>query len=671
MYPHSDGGYRQFPGLVEFAQYVDPVTNNDATTVINAQVTSPLSFTYNHNGTKFYVLDTSGVLYQYSCSTAYGPPTSYDSESLDLTGTDSAPVSVVWRAGLSNTFYMLGATGGAYFAFNTGTDASALSTYSYAGVSQTVPSIAGTLKDFYTTDGKNWLFNTTSKAYHHTSGNWETALTKQSETAGTSDVRSFDSTGKVFYRVGGGAYRTQTAYDVSALYEIGPSGFTDGLPVGLKYPIVYKYVNDTTMACVFVNSSTSYFASWTMTDGQIVDGGSFRGAEVMGGVPYAILGNSLMSFDSSGKFAAHEYDITGAETIVSDTDGTNFVFVTGSEEYRFRLSDGVTTITDSDVTGAVSTAYLDSTFYYPVADQLFASDLADPTSIGSLNFISAESFTDSIIRNFTLNQLHYSFGAETTEVHFTSGQGNTRLSRQTVLEHGIIGKHAIDSIDDTIYFLDAERRLSMIRGLQYAPINISGLGREFDSYSTVSDCIINAYTFEQQNFIEITFPTEDVTWTVHELSGEIVKREDSSGNRARSANYLKAYGKTFAVDHSNNKIYELSGTTYQEDGNAMTRTLYSDKITSETFEMSAREFSLNVIYLGYDTSGSSDITVSVSNDSGATFTNSKTITVNGRGIERLTPLWGQAVEFILKIETSSNQKVDILNLAVEPEAVDD
>ncbi len=70
--------------------------------------------------------------------------------------------------------------------------------------------------------------------------------------------------------------------------------------------------------------------------------------------------------------------------------------------------------------------------------------------MGTLNYITAESFTDTVVRNYALNQLHYSFGTKTIEIHFTSGAGNTRLSRQAVLEHGIIGKYAIDSIDDTI-----------------------------------------------------------------------------------------------------------------------------------------------------------------------------------------------------------------------------
>jgi len=248
--------------------------------------------------------------------------------------------------------------------------------------------------------------------------------------------------------------------------------------------------------------------------------------------------------------------------------------------------------------------------------------------------------------------------------------GNTRLSRQKVLEHGLIGTYAIDSIDDTIYFVDEQRRLSRIRGLEYAPIKIKGLGPEFESYSTVSDCIVNAFSFEQENFIDITFPTQDVTWRIHEDSGEVVKAEDTSGNRVRAAAYLNVYGDTYAVDRSNGKVYQFSASTYQDDGSAVTRTLYSPNITSETLGSSDRRFVLNAMMLEYETSASSDIDVSISKDGGTTFGTARTITVNGRNLSRL-PSWGMATDVIVKIETNANAKVDILGLSVEVEFLDD
>lgn len=662
---------------MEFATYSEPATNNDYTTLIAAKVSSPVSFMYNNDGTKLYILDSSGTLHQYSCSTAYGPPTTDDNNSLDMTGTDSAPVAVVWRSGSTNTFYMLGATGGAYFAFN-GTPGANISTYSYASVSVSIPSISGTLEDFYTLDGENWLFNSTTRSYHHTSGTWESALTMQSEST-VADFASFDSTGLNFYRKGGAQYRTETAYSMTGLYQVSSGGeLSGGFPGGLGALTTnptFKYISDTKIASVGAYTvGGSYYASWTLVDGQAVSDGNFRGAEVMAGEPYICLGGSVLKFDSSGKFSAIQGTLnngpSGTADIVTDTDGSNIVFVTELNRYRYSAANGWETITDDTITNAVSTAYLDSTFYYIVGDRIYASDLLDPTNIESLNFITAESFTDAIKRNLTLNQLHYSLGAETTEIHFTSGVGNTRLSRQAVLEHGIIGKFAIDTLDDRIYFVDAERRLSVIAGFDYQPITINGLGKEWQSYTTVEDCIVNAYTFEQENFVDITFPTQNVTWTVHERSGETVKREDTNGFRARSARYLNVFGKTFSVDHSNGKVYQFSDTVYQDDGNPMTRTTYSAPITSEVFGFSTREFTLDALYIDYEVSGSTDFTVSVSFDSGQTFEQASTVTVTGRGTERL-PGFGMASEVIVQISTSSNTEANLLGLAAEAEALDD
>lgn len=661
MYPHSDGGYRQTPGLVEFAAYAGPATNNDFSSLINTQVNNnPLSFDYNSDGTKMIVLSQGDEsLYQYSCFPSYGQPSVYDSRTLDLSAVN--PVSIFW---ISNTSLRVLTSGGVIKLY-TGT-ANQIDTFTDASDDYSLASLTGTPEDCYTDDGTNWIVQTTTGTFHYTFN--FSSLTFQTST--TTQLNFFTESGKSFF-TSAKQYRTNTAWDLANLYEVGDMDLEDDdLPdSGSRTAFVVRPFNEN-FASVGRGGPGTFYLSWASTDLQGVSGGAFRGADVMGGVPYVVFGTSLLSFDSSGDFAAYTDGIVGTGSVVSDTDGTNVVYVTGANEYRFRLSDGVTTISNSNISGAISVAYLDSAFNYAKDDRIWASDLLDPTTIGALNFLTAESNTDSILRNKSLNQLHYSFGSDTTEIHFTSGAGNTRLSRQAVLEHGIIGTQAIDSIDDTIYFVDAERRLSVMRGFDYAPLNISGLGKEFASYTTVSDCIVNAFTYEQENFIEVTFPTENVTWTIHEPSGEVIKREDASNGRSRSAAFMNVYGNTYSVDHTNGKIYQFSDSNFQEDGSNFARTLYSAQIQSEAFGFSTREFTLDALYLEHEVSASTDFTVSVSMDSGLTFEMANTVTVTGRGTERL-PGFGMASEVIVQVTTSSNTEANVLGLAAEAEALDD
>lgn len=665
MHPHSDGGYEQDAGLVEFATYAGPSSNGDFDDLIATQISTPLSLSYNSDGSKLMILDDGERVYQYSCFPSGGQPSTYDSRSLNLSAVD--PVSIQMTSDTA-MFVLSTSTGG--IKQYTGT-ANQIDTFTDASNDYSLPGITGTLQDFFTDNGANFLIRTSTGTFHYTY-NFVSALVLESSTTSV-QLNFFTESGKSFFN-SSTQYRTNTAWDLANVYEVGDLALEDASVPASPSAFVVRPFNGNFVSVGQGGASGRWYVSWSSTDLQGVAGGDFRGAEVMGGVPYLIFGNSLLSFSSAGVWVAYagaDVGPSGSDQAITDTDGTNLVIVVAANTYRFSLLNGMETVSDSDISGTVSTAYLDSTFYYPVGDQIFASDVGDPTTVGSLNFISAESFTDNIVRNFSLNQLHYSFGTSTIEVHFTNGAGNTRLGRQKVLEHGIIGKFAVDSIDDTIYFVDEQRRLSRIRGLEYAPIKVKGLGPEFESYSTVSDCIVSAFASEQENYIDVTFPTQDVTWRIHEDSGEVFKAEDTSGSRVRSAAYLNVYGDTFSVDRANGKVYQFSASNYQEDGNTITRTLFSEKITSENFGWASREFSMDTLYLGYDCSGSSDITIAVSTDSGATFDNAQTITVNGRGIHRLAPQWGQAVEFIARVQTTANQKVDILSLAGEPGPSDD
>lgn len=666
MYAHSDGGYRQAPGLVEFTQYLEPVSNDDY--VVLSELTECISHTFNENGTKFCALDVSGTGYMYNAVNYV--PTTYTGESYDFTTEDATPVAILFRHDTS-ILYMLGATTVEYHAYSI----SGSGEISDAALSVSIPSLSGTLTDFHTTNGTDWYFVTTS-TYYQTSSNYEAALTNQS--SDSLDLRAIKSTGTMFIDENLIEYRLTTAFDLSTKIKI---GLTSSLlpasasrPSGTVTNRVYDFPTDSTVSMTGTLGGNVFFESST-TSGSLVDDGDFRGGEVQAGVPYIILGGSLLEFDSSGNFIGHSNGrssagIDGTGRAILDTDGTNLVITTGLNQYQFTQAAGWAEITDADLGDAYSNAYLDSTFYYEIGGFIYASDVDDPDSVEPLNFINAESFTDDITCVFALNQLLYAFGLSTIEVYFTSGAGNTRLSRQAVLEHGIIGRYAIDSIDDTIYFVDAERRLSRMRGLEYAPIEIPALGKEFNSYATVDDCIVNAYSFEQENFIDITFPTADVTWAVVERSGEVIKREDSTGSRARASKYLNVFGKTLAVDRSNGKIYEYSASTYQDDGLALNRTLFSQPVTSEPLGHADREFTLNSMTIEYDVSGSTVFTVELSKDSGTTFTQSRTITVTGRGTTKL-PGWGMATEAIVKISTSSNTRADVLGLSVEAEMLDD
>ncbi len=684
MYPHSDGGYRQMPGLVEFGLLAVP-SNAQSTNDPDTEMNSAKCMRWGDSGTKLYLLDGLETIYQYSASTAYDITTltyaskSYDTSAQDvlMLGFDFSPDGdYLVTCGRTNHYLY-------EYTLSTAWD---ISTASYVGSADISGSIQDPTDVQISSDGKRFYVVSSSDdklhqearvtAYSLASAQDATNTKTLAATKLFSGFRISPDGSTIVSRNASNIYQTylSTPWDIASI----ASDDVDDWPAGsLTFsPAIYNGTSiDWPNGKLYVcgeSSSGTVVTTWSWDTGSpycVIEGGAFRGLNVMSGTPFIVMGTTLFAINSEG----HWYPVgtvTGTGFCVMDNDGTNLVIVNGSVNYLYSLSSGFSEITDSTIDGTTSTAYLDSTFFYTIDGKVFASNALDPTTIDATDVITAESFTDDIVRNFVLNQLHYSFGTYSIEIHYNTGQGNTGLSRQAVIERGIIGRLAVDSIDNTIYFVDHERRLSILSGLQYQPLSVPGLQAQWESYTTVSDCIVSTFAYQQENFIEVTFPTEDESWVIHEKSGEVFCRTDWNASRSRMAGYASAYGKTLGIDHTNSKVYEFSPSVYQDDGNALTRTLYSQKISSEMLGLATREFELCALIVKLNSSAVGSVTIGLSEDDGETFT-TRTESLAAQQESIRLPLWGDMMEGIVSISTTSNALVDALSLAVEVEPIND
>jgi len=389
-----------------------------------------------------------------------------------------------------------------------------------------------------------------------------------------------------------------------------------------------------------------------------------RGMLAMDGILYAIWDTTLYSISNIG-VATSIGTIAGSDRVVMETDGVQLLITTGSSGgtiYRYTVAGGLTTITDADVEDtAKSSAYLDLAFYLDQADgKLIASANNDATSYSADDVLEAESFADDIVRMFAHNQLLYAFGENSTEVYYTSGTGRPPIERQQVIERGLVGTHAVDSIDDMIFFVDQFRRPNMMSGLQYQPIYQPGVAEAWEAYNTISDCIVTTYSYRQQTFVDFIFPSADKHWTYHVDSQEWSERQASDGTRYKTVEYTNVYNKTLALWNSN--IWELSEGTYQDNSANMVRTKDSGPITAELFDGGAAgdELICNGLKITTDcTTDSTTITVTLSKD-GSAFAQSRTLTVNSGLETRELNRWGKFREGLFRFSCSANAGVDIV-----------
>ena len=206
--------------------------------------------------------------------------------------------------------------------------------------------------------------------------------------------------------------------------------------------------------------------------------------------------------------------------------------------------------------------------------EFITSAVGDGTDIDALDFAVAEVHPDDLTRLFVHNQLIYMFGSDSVQPWWNSGVGRPPFDsvQSGARAIGIAGRDAITEQDGLMYFLDDDRIPRKMTGFDTLPMGTNPLGKEFASYSTVSDCIVWGVNFDHQDFIVYTFPTASRTWCFHVPSNSWFQLADGVGDeRYRGAGHLSVYDKHLIPDYQNGKVYELDFDTSTDNGNTIQR----------------------------------------------------------------------------------------------------
>lgn len=685
LYKHEQRGWRQYPGLSEFAAVTvaAPTYNQTGTlgaatnaiafssdglklfgletatdrivsytlgtawdvSTIGASTThtftyaaglTPFNMYWKPDGTELYIGDLDRKIYQLTAGTAWDISTlTYNSVFLDVIGeATGGGVNGLALSPDGAKMYVLGSSSGLQIFQYTLTTPWNVSTAVYDSKTFSPTETVGRGLGISASGGKLWVVG----------NNTEDAI-QQINLVSREDVS---------------ASYTGTTFDASAQDNQFSGGITFG-DSGDKF-----YLAD-------FSNIYEYDAGAPYTFGNSAQG---RGSAVMDGVYYTVMDNTLYSV-SLGGVVTSIGDVAGFETAIMETDGVQLVIttgVTGGTIYVYTVAAGLVTVTDAEVEDtAKSSAYLDLAFYLDQsAGQFIASDNNDATTYSLDDKIEAESFADDILRMFAHNQLLYAFGQTSTEVFYTSGVGRPPIERQQVIERGIVGSTAVASIDDMIFFVDQFGRPNMMSGLEYRPIYEAGMAEAWSEYSTLADCVVMPYSDSQQTFIEFAFPSANATWTYAVEKNTWSEREDASGGRFRAISYANVYNKLLAQDYSNGKIYNLSESTYQDDSADITRTLDSGLITSEIFgdpSIYGSEMACNSFKITVESTAAATLTISFAKDGGA-FAQTRTMTLTPGVQTRELSAWGKFREGIFRITTTTNAGIDIIDLAADLEVLD-
>lgn len=366
------------------------------------------------------------------------------------------------------------------------------------------------------------------------------------------------------------------------------------------------------------------------------------------GIVYKVTHTTLYSVDADGVHTSLG-TIAGTARCIFAGFGSSLIIANGSGKVYLWNGATVAEITDIDLETPLSVAHLNNQAIYDGDGGRFVtSDVGDATTINGLNFATAESNADDLIRVFVFDQILYLFGEKTIEPWYNSGVGSPPFDR---IEGGIIpvGLGAIYSVahdDKNIYFLGDDNAVYTIRGTNERKISDSSISMTLSDFAVTTDAIGWAMIIEGQSFYVLNFPSADRTFCFpdngfwFELSSGVI------GGRWRGNSYVFAFRKHLIADSINGNIYELDFDTFTENLEVIRRVRETGPLHGGLFGAPGKTIELNRFELIMETGvglisgqGSDPVVMlQISNDGSKTFS---------------TELWGRIGkmgEFQFKVE---------------------
>lgn len=358
-----------------------------------------------------------------------------------------------------------------------------------------------------------------------------------------------------------------------------------------------------------------------------------RGMYAHRGILYKVTGTTLSSISSTGVRTTLG-TITGTDRCVIEGLKNSVIIVSGGDVWEWNqdtttLSAGVALDFESPFTVAVLN---NQAIYDGFEDRWVTSDVGEPLTIDGLNYATAESNSDKLVRVYVFSQKLFLLGQLTTETWWNSGTGNPPFERMEggLYQIGCGARYSVAHTDRAMYFLGDDRNVYSISDAgvndNILPAN---LVREISNFGAYSDAIGWTMRFHKQNFYILKFPAANKTYAYpeggqwFELNSSTYDLATETG-RYRGNSYAYCYNKHLVADEDGNVLI-LSEDYFTENGDTIIRVRDSAPIHGGLFDAPGKNIELSEITLVMETGTGTEpypdpmVTLAVSTDGGRTF----------------------------------------------------
>jgi hypothetical protein len=335
-------------------------------------------------------------------------------------------------------------------------------------------------------------------------------------------------------------------------------------------------------------SPVALFSSPGLTSFGSIGSGPIRGMHVMGGALYVVSADGVYKVLANGAATLLGSIGTAAGAVHMVDNGTQ-IFLVDNPNGWVVTSTTLTQITDADWPGAATCAYLDGygILNDPDTGRFYVTSLLDFSTVDALDFATAESAPDDILRVFVDHRELWLFGSHSTEVWVNTGNADFPFERQpgSILERGTAAAGSVAKMDSSTFWLGDDRIVYRANGYQPMRISTHAIEQAIAGYATVSDAVAFSYALDGHTYYVLTFPTEAATWVYDASTQQWHERDsrasDISLGRWRAQSYAYCYGKHLVGDYSAGTVWEMSTSVHAEGSEDLVRLIQFPPLYAE------------------------------------------------------------------------------------------
>jgi hypothetical protein len=364
---------------------------------------------------------------------------------------------------------------------------------------------------------------------------------------------------------------------------------------------------------------------------QVLDLGASptRGAYAKDTLRYLVNGTTLWEVSPDGSLTSRGtlQPTTGRVDIVDNGDELLIVDGTYGYTYDFATTT-LTQIADVDFLASDTCAFLNGFFLVGRANsaEWAISDLYDGTAWDPLDFATAESDPDNLVRLAVNNGVVCLFGNKTIEFWGDSGAEDFPFARigSSAIQYGLEARWSLARFSNSSLMFLGKNELGavqvfMLVGSNVGVVSTPELEFQFSQYTT-STATAFSYVVNGHPMYHLSFPTDDVTWVYDGQSKEWHEARSGEG-RHRGEIHITSNGNSYVTDYENGKLYRVDQDAMTDGGETIIREWTSRHIKSANFSRMSELWIDMETGVGLQTGQGSDpqVMLQISRDGGRTW----------------------------------------------------